>query len=55
MKEMRNKGYALLCVSYPQSDLHCVLQDEDEVYVKQFGSTFESGGVEWGGVLPEDD
>lgn len=55
MKEMRNQGYALLCVSYPQSDLHCVLQDEDEVYVKQFGSSFESGGVEWGGVLPEDD
>lgn len=55
LKEMRAKGYALLCVSYPKSDVHCVLQDEDEVYVKQFGASFESGGVEWGGVLPEDD
>lgn len=55
LKEMRDKGYALLCVSYPKSDLECVLQDEDEVYVKQFGSTFESGGVEWGGVMPEED
>lgn len=55
LKEMRAKGYALLCVSYPRSDIHCTLQNEDEVYVKQFGSSFESGGVEWGGVLPEDD
>lgn len=55
LKEMRQQGYALLCVSYPLSDIECVLQDEDEVYVKQFGSSFESGGIEWGGVLPEDD
>lgn len=55
LKEMRDDGYALLCVSYPRSDIDCVLQKEDEVYVKQFGSTFESGGVEWGGVMPEDD
>lgn len=55
LKEMREKGYALLCVSYPLSDIKCVLQEEDEVYVKQFGASFESGGVEWGGVLPEDD
>ena len=55
LKEMRDQDYALLCVSYPKSDIECVLQDEDEVYVKQFGSSFESGGVEWGGVVPEDD
>lgn len=55
LKEMRSKGYALLCVSYPRSDIECTLQDEDEVYVAQFGSSFEKGGVEWGGVLPEDD
>lgn len=55
LKELRSEGYALLCVSYPKSDINCVLQDPDEVYVKQFGSSFESGGVEWGGVLPEDD
>lgn len=55
LKEMRAKGYALLCVSYPRSDIECTLQDKDEVYVQQFGSSFESGGVEWGGVMPEDD
>lgn len=55
LKEMRADGYALLCVSYPRSDIQCVLQEKDEVYAKQFGTSFESGGVEWGGVLPEDD
>ncbi|CAN8062843.1 unnamed protein product [Agarophyton chilense] len=55
LKNMRAKGYALLCVSYPMSDIHCVLQDKDEVYIKQFGSSFEGGGVEWGGFMPEDD
>lgn len=55
LKELRQQGYALLCVSYPTRDIDCTLQDEDEVYVKQFGSSFESGGVEWGGVMPEDD
>mmetsp|Transcript_1292 Transcript_1292/g.3943 ORF Transcript_1292/g.3943 Transcript_1292/m.3943 type:complete len:160 (+) Transcript_1292:63-542(+) len=55
LKEMKDRGYALMCVSYPRSDIEAVLQDEDEVYVQQFGSTFESGGVEFGGVLPEED
>lgn len=55
LKEMRTEGYALLCVSYARSDIDCVLQDKDEVYVKQFGSSFESGGVDWGGFVPEDD
>lgn len=55
MKEIRAKGYALLCVSYPKSDIECELQDEDEVYLQQFGDSFESGGVTWGGVLPEED
>lgn len=55
LKDMRSQGYALLCVSYPRSDIECVLQDEDEVYVKQFGESFEGGGVEWGGVMPEEE
>ena len=55
LKEMRSAGYALLCVSYPKSDIECTLQDEDEVYVAQFGSSFEGGGVLWGGFVPEDD
>ncbi len=55
LKEMRNRGYALLCVSYPRSDIVCELQEEDEVYLEQFGNSFEGGGVEWGGVMPDED
>jgi len=55
LKEMRDKGYALLCVSFPRSDIVATLQSEDEVYMKQFGGSFEKGGVQWGGVMPEDD
>lgn len=51
----QKQGYALSCCSLPRSDIVCQLQDEDEVYVKQWGETFESGGIEWGGFLPEDD
>lgn len=51
----QKRGYALSCCSLPRSDVVCTLQDEDEVYIKQWGETFESGGVEWGGFLPEDD
>ena len=53
--DLQREGYCLLCVSYPRSELHLQLQDEDEVYLKQWGSSFEGGGVEWGGVMPEDD
>ncbi len=55
LKEFRKEGYALSCCSYPRSDMVCELQTEDEVYVKQWGESFEGGGVQWGGVLPEDD
>jgi ferredoxin len=55
LKDMRNKGYALSCCSYPRSDLVCELQSEDEMYIRQWSEGFEGGGVEWGGFLPEDD
>jgi ferredoxin len=55
VREMREQKYALLCVSYPRSDIVCELQDEDEVYVKQFGESFEAGGVEWGGFMADID
>ena len=31
------KGYALLCISYPRSDLKIQTEKEDEVYERQFG------------------
>ncbi|MBW4563825.1 MAG: 2Fe-2S iron-sulfur cluster binding domain-containing protein [Mojavia pulchra JT2-VF2] len=52
--ELRRKGYALLCVSYPRSDLEVETQDEDEVYELQFGRYFARGKVKAGLPLDED-
>lgn len=35
--ELQAEGYALLCVSYPRSDLKVETGKEDEVYERQFG------------------
>jgi ferredoxin len=52
--ELRAKGYALLCVSYPRSELWVETQDEDEVYELQFGRYFGKGKVRMGLPLDED-
>lgn len=52
--QLRRKGYALLCVSYPRSDLEVETQDEDEVYELQFGRYFGRGKVRFGLPLDED-
>ena len=39
-KELRDQGYALLCVASATSDVECVTQDEEEVYMMQFGKSF---------------
>ncbi|XVE57465.1 hypothetical protein DITRI_Ditri04bG0092700 [Diplodiscus trichospermus] len=44
--ELKEKGYALLCVGFPLSDLEVETQDEDEVYWLQFGRYFARGPVE---------
>ncbi|MGD1904910.1 MAG: 2Fe-2S iron-sulfur cluster-binding protein [Leptolyngbyaceae cyanobacterium] len=51
---LRDRGYALLCVSYPRSDLEVETQDEDEVYEQQFGRYFAKGKVRFGLPLDED-
>jgi ferredoxin len=51
---LQDKGYALLCVSYPRSDLEVETQDEDEVYELQFGRYFAKGRVRRGLPLDED-
>lgn len=52
--ELQQNGYALLCVSYPRSDLEVETQDEDEVYELQFGRYFGQGKVRPGLPLDED-
>ncbi|GAB2230335.1 hypothetical protein Droror1_Dr00014597 [Drosera rotundifolia] len=44
--ELKSKGYALLCVGFPSSDLVVETQDEDEVYWLQFGRYFARGPIE---------
>ena len=40
-KELRERGYALMCVGYPLTDLELETVPEDEVYDLQFGRIFE--------------
>ena len=35
--ELQTQGYALLCVSYPRSNLKVETEKEEVVYMKQFG------------------
>jgi ferredoxin len=51
---LQTQGYALLCVSYPRSDLIVETQDEDEVYELQFGRYFGKGKISVGLPLDED-
>ncbi|KAK8623534.1 hypothetical protein V6N13_118417 [Hibiscus sabdariffa] len=44
--ELKEKGYALLCVGFPSSDVEVETQDEDEVYWLQFGRYFARGPIE---------
>lgn len=52
--ELRDRGYALLCVSYARSDMEVETQDEDEVYELQFGRYFAQGKVRAGLPLDEE-
>ena len=52
--KLKEQGYALLCVSYPRSDLEVETQEEDEVYEMQFGRYFARGKVRFGLPLDED-
>ena len=40
-QKLRDRGYALICSGYAQSDLELETQDENEVYHLQFGQYFD--------------
>lgn len=44
-KELRSKGYGLLCVARAVGPLVVETQDEDEVYDLQFGRHFGRGKI----------
>jgi len=44
--ELKEKGYGLLCVGYPKSDIEVETQDEDEVYWLQFGQYFARNAID---------
>jgi ferredoxin len=52
-RDLRSRGYGLLCVARAQGPLVVETQDEDEVYDLQFGQFFGRGKVRPG--LPLDD
>jgi ferredoxin len=53
-REVRQKGYGLLCVARATGPLEVETQDEDEVYELQFGRHFGRGKVRAGLPLDED-
>ena len=53
-RELRDKGYGLLCVARATGPLEAETQDEDEVYELQFGRHFGRGSVRSGLPLDEE-
>ena len=44
-QELRDRGFALMCVGYPETDLVLETVGEDELYDLQFGDSFQQQAV----------
>ena len=44
-KNLKEQGYALMCVGYPEMDTVVETVEEDELYYKQFGEQFAERAV----------
>lgn len=53
-RELRSRGYGLLCVARATGPLEVETQDEDEVYELQFGRHFGRGRIRPGLPLEEE-
>jgi ferredoxin len=53
-RELRERGYGLLCVARATGPLVVETQDEDEVYELQFGRHFGRGRIKAGLPLDEE-
>ncbi|DBA80819.1 TPA: Ferredoxin-1, chloroplastic [Trebouxia sp. C0004] len=45
-KELKDQGFALMCVGYPKTDLVLETVEEDEIYDMQFGHVFAEQAVD---------
>lgn len=45
-KELKDQGFALMCVGYPRTDLVLETVEEDEIYDMQFGHVFNEQAVD---------
>lgn len=44
--ELKKKGFAMMCIGFPRSDLVLETVEEDEVYELQFGESFEQNATD---------
>ena len=43
--ELKKKGFAMMCIGFPRSDLVLETVEEDEVYELQFGEQFDQNAT----------
>lgn len=54
-KGLKEQGYALMCVGYPEADTVLETVEEDELYQKQFGNSFAEMATDKNSIFIERD